>query len=318
MNDIITILLATYNGEKYIGQQLDSIVNQTCTNWRIIIRDDNSTDNTRAIIHEYKKQYPDQITVLENSGKNSGSLLNFSTLLQAAGDAGYIMFCDQDDVWTKDKIEKTFFKMQALEQQCGADYPLLIFTNFQYVDNDLKVIESKKNFEINRIKSFGFPHLLAHNPVYGCTTMINKALADKVGIIPPQADFHDHWIALIASAFGKLFYLKEKTVLYRQHGSNVSGNWDNNSFKKRFRRILIDKKNVAEVKAKYKMLLTFKKMYAANLREPHRQLLNVFLCFYKQKNLLCLFKSIRSGIRSQTILQSFLLYTTILFTRELQ
>ncbi len=311
MNKLITILLATYNGGKYLDHQIKSIIHQTYTNWRLIIRDDNSKDNTVHIIEKYKSLFPDKISVLQNNGENKGSLYNFSTLLSAVTDAEYIMFCDQDDEWKKNKIEITFSKMQELEREHGVNCPIFVFTDFQYVDENMNTIESKKNFEINRIKNFGFAQLLAQNPVYGCTTMLNRALADKVGTIPAEADFHDHWIALIASAFGKLFYLKEKTVLYRQHGKNVSGNWDNDSLKKRIKRIVVNKKNFAEAQAKYKMLLTFKKKYEGSLNEISKKVLSDFLCFYTKKNMLCMLRTIRNGVRSQTLAQSLLLYTTL-------
>ncbi len=316
MNETITILLGTYNGEKYVSHQIKSIINQTYTNWRLLIRDDNSTDNTIAVVNKYQAQYPDKIKVIENNGSNRGSLYNFKTLLQAAAGANYIMFCDQDDEWIKNKIEITLSKMLELEKQYGANYPLLIFTNFQYVDEGMNVIESKKNFEINRIKNFGFPQLLVQNPVYGCTTLMNKSLADKVGIIPPQADFHDHWVALVAAAFGKLYYVKEKTVLYRQHQSNVSGNWNNDSFKKRIQRIIINRKNITEAKAKHRMLLCFKDKYGNGLRKSDEDALNNFLCFYSKKKLRCLVKCIINSVRSQTLTQSLLLYATIFFSKE--
>jgi glycosyltransferase involved in cell wall biosynthesis len=315
MNETITILLATYNGEKYLSHQLDSILNQSYTNWHLMIRDDLSKDNTPAIIEKYRKAYPDKIEVIDNCGKNKGSLLNFAALLQAAGNAKYIMFCDQDDEWKRDKIEVTFLKMRELEKEHGLNCPIMIFTNFQYVDENMQIIPSKKDFEINRIKDFGFPHLLAQNPVYGCTSMINRSLADKVGSIPPEADFHDHWIALIAAAFGKLCYLKEKTVLYRQHSSNVSGNHDNDSWKKRFKRILVNRKNFAEVKAKYTMLLTFKKKYYKDLHPAYRNMLDTFLSIFDKKNPFIFIKNIQNGVRSQTLAQSLLLYATILFTK---
>ena len=315
MNETITILLATYNGEKYLRHQLNSIISQTYTNWRLFIRDDCSSDNTLAIIQQYKEQLPNKIEVIENDGRNAGSLSNFNKLLQLADKAHYIMFCDQDDEWKRDKIETTFSKMKELEKKYGIDYPILIFTNFQYVDENMNTIHSKKNFEINRIGQFGFSQLLAQNPVYGCTTMMNRALADKTGVIPPQADYHDHWVALVAATFGKLYYMKEKTVLYRQHGSNVSGNWNNDSFRKRIQRILVNKKNVTEVKAKYAMLVSFREKYSDNLNKEQNDVLNTFLCFYKKRNILCMARSIKNGVRSQTLAQSILLYTTILFTK---
>ena len=186
MRKTVTILLATYNGEKYLSHQLESIIHQTYTNWLLIIRDDNSNDNTLSIIQQYKERYTDKIVVLENNGENKGSLFNFSALLDAAGNAEYIMFCDQDDEWKKNKIEITLAKMQEMEEQFGDRCPILIFTNFQYVDENMQVIKSKENFEINRIHNFGFAQLLAQNPVYGCTTLMNRALANKVGTVPSR------------------------------------------------------------------------------------------------------------------------------------
>src|SRR5205085_8699781 len=108
MNELITILLATYNGEKYIDEQLQSLLNQTYTNWHLIIRDDNSTDGTPAILASYQQQYPEKITIMPNKGANLGSVLNFNALLTFAHNAHYIMFCDQDDQWLPDKIEVTY------------------------------------------------------------------------------------------------------------------------------------------------------------------------------------------------------------------
>ena len=311
MNELITILLATYNGEQYLDEQMESLLNQTYTNWRLIIRDDNSTDNTPAILEKYKLQYPDKISVLPNNGVNLGSILNFSTLFTFAQDAQYIMLCDQDDKWKKDKIVITFSKLRELEQQYGKRCPLLVYTNFQYVDETMQVIESKKNFEINRIQNFGFSHLLAHNPVYGCTSIFNRALADKVDAIPAQVENHDYWIALVAAAFGKLYYLNEKTILYRQHSRNVSGNFDNDTFRKRFQRILVNKRNFRDAEKKHAMLTTFKEIYGGTLDKRLAHILDNFLCFFSSKNLLCMLKSIKAGTRCRTFMQSILLYTTI-------
>src|SRR3982751_5096035 len=98
MNQVI-ILLATYNGEKYLRHQINSLLNQTYTNWHLFIRDDNSTDNTPALLQEYQEQYQNKITIVPNNGVNLGSILNFETLLTFARNAAYVMFCDQDDEW---------------------------------------------------------------------------------------------------------------------------------------------------------------------------------------------------------------------------
>ncbi len=314
MDNAITILLATYNGSKYLAHQLDSLFNQTYKNWRLLIRDDGSTDNTLHIVEKYKNQYPDLITVIpKTENQIKGSVANFSALLQAATDTDYIMFCDQDDEWKPTKIETTFSRLKDLEAIHGKQHAVMVFTNFQYVDEEMKVIESKNDFQINTLADFGFAQLLAQNPVYGCTSIINRALADKVKSVPRQAENHDHWIALVAAAFGTLYYLNEKTVLYRQHGKNVSGSHDNDSFSKRIKRIFQQKKNYTDIIARREMICVFAKRYSDELAPDIRKKLDTFLRTYKHKSLLI--KDIRNRVRCQTIPQTFLFYTTFLFSK---
>ena len=313
MTEKITILLATYNGEKYLEKQIESLLNQTYTNWHLIIRDDNSTDHTPIIIEQYRKAYPDKIAVIKHTGMNTGSILNFSALLSAATNAAYIMFCDQDDEWMNNKIEVTLHKMLELEAQYGTGYPIMVFTNFLYVDENMNAIESKKEFIVNRFKNIAFPQMLVQNPAYGCTSMINRALADKVAVIPPQAENHDYWTALIAAAFGKLYYLPQKTIFYRQHASNVSGNYDNSSLKKRVQRIIINKKNLSILTYKRRMLLQFKEMYYPHLNVAFKRIFDDFMALYNGISLPLIWKNMRNGIRSQTMLQTLLLYGSFFF-----
>ena len=316
MNELITILLATYNGEKYISHQLDSLLKQSYSNWHLLIRDDHSTDHTPVIIDQYCKLYPNKISVVENISSDRGSISNFNALLNAATDAAYMMFCDQDDEWMNNKIEVTYRKMQELEHQYGKDCPIMVFTDFLYVDESMNVIESKRNFTVNRFKNIGFSQMLVQNPAYGCTTMINRALAEKVAAIPLQAENHDYWVALVAAAFGKLYYLSQKTILYRQHASNVSGNYNNSSLKKRVQRILLNKKNLEILANKKRMLLQFKSMYYLQLNSAFKKIFDDFLALYHTTSLLLIWKNIRNGIKSQTTLQTFLLFSSFFFYKK--
>lgn len=316
MNDTITILLATYNGGKYLDHQLNSIVEQSYLNWHLLIRDDHSGDGTMLIVEKYINQYPGKIDIVQNKGSNRGSLFNFNALLEAAADAKYIMFCDQDDEWKPDKIAITFSKMQELEKQLTSACPILVFTNFQYVDEEMNIIKSKKNFKINRIKNIQFAQLLAQNPVYGCTTMMNRALANKVTSIPTQAENHDYWIALVASIFGCLYYLNEETVLYRQHNKNVSGNFDNNSFKKRVLRIFIRKDTFKIMQGKKRMLMKLKDIYYQQANDNIKSTLNNFMSLYKNKSFFLVFKNIEAGVFCQKISQTFLLYMALLLYKD--
>lgn len=131
----ILILISTYNGEKYLKEQLDSIFSQSYKDFEIIARDDGSSDETINILKSYN------IKILDTD-KNLGAKLSFSTLLNDAvtnTDRGYFMFCDQDDIWKSDKIEKTITTMKELEKE-NTDLPLLVHTDLEVVDEKLNVL----------------------------------------------------------------------------------------------------------------------------------------------------------------------------------
>lgn len=313
---LITILLATYNGEKYLEDQLQSLLNQTYSDWQLVIRDDNSSDNTPAILERYQREHPDKITIIPNNGINLGSVLNFNALLTFAQDAEYIMLCDQDDKWMPDKIEDTLTAMLQLEAQHSSAQPLMIFTDFLYVDEQLQMIPSKKDFHIAQLFPVRFAHLLAQNHIYGCTMMINKALTRMVLPIPKEAENHDHWIALVASVFGSIQYVNKQTILYRQHNRNISGSHDNSSFKKRFRRIFMEGKNFKDAGARYTMMQVFRNRYYTIMDNKHQQTLDDFLAFYTNKSPMQVWKNIKNGMRSQTMHQSLLFYITVFLKKK--
>lgn len=220
---MVAVLLAVYNGERYLKQQIDSILNQSYTNVKIIIRDDGSTDNSTDIIKDYCKNYPEKIILLE--GKPTGSAAkNFAELLKTCDDSfDYIMFCDQDDVWLLDKIEKTLAAMKSAEGE-STEIPVLVHTDLKVADCNLNVInESFFKFQKLNQKEISLPKLLVKNYVTGCTVMINKALRQRCVAIPYGCIMHDWWLALTAELFGKLICLPQPTILYRQHENNQVG-----------------------------------------------------------------------------------------------
>lgn len=221
--NLIEILIGTHNGDQYLEEQIESILSQSFQHFKIIVQDDNSADNTRKILNGYYKKYPEKFKVLCNESPPFGAMANFSALISHSS-AEYVMLCDQDDVWLPNKVSKSLEMIQALEKKYGGDTPLLVHTDLEVVDKDLKLIASSfwdyaglnaHNLSINR--------LLVQNVVTGCTTLFNRALAEIVTPIPNGVLMHDHWLALVAGSFGKIGVLKEPTVLYRQHGANVLG-----------------------------------------------------------------------------------------------
>ncbi|MHB9097316.1 MAG: glycosyltransferase family 2 protein [Syntrophales bacterium] len=224
MNGTIDILLATCNGAPYLPEQLDSLMAQTCRSWRLLVRDDGSSDGTLEILEHYRSRHPDVIMIIPSEGQNLGACGNFSRLLEQA-DAPYVMLCDQDDFWLPDKVETTLTAMQELERQHGAATPLLIHTDLMVVDEQLTVIgESLWRFqstEPQRLTKLN--RVLLQNLATGCTIMINRALRDLAVPVPKQAWMHDWWLVLVATAFGRVAAVEKPTVLYRQHGRNDTG-----------------------------------------------------------------------------------------------
>jgi glycosyltransferase involved in cell wall biosynthesis len=224
----IDILLATYNGERFLSEQIQSLLNQTCAHWRLIIRDDGSTDNTRSIIYRYQQQYPQKIIVLEDSQTNLGACRNFARLLEHSS-AEYVMFSDQDDVWLPAKIALTLEKMKKMVERYGNDVPLLVYTDMKVVNDRLSIISESfwKNQAFNPAIGQSLSRFLVSNVATGCTVMINKKLRELSVPIPQEALMHDWWVGLIAVAFGRTDYVDDVTMLYRQHCMNVVGaKWD--------------------------------------------------------------------------------------------
>lgn len=236
MHNKVTILMATFNGEKYISQQLDSIIKQTYSNWELWIRDDDSIDNTIKIVRDYM-DIDDRIKLYQDEIGNLGCVENFATLLENTPYADYIMFSDQDDVWLPFKIEVTLEKMKDTEN--GTQGGVLVFTRFQKVDESLNklVVNDYPLPKNNTIYT-----LISQTYIYGCTMMLNSQLIRIVNPISSLAECHDYWIALIASYHGSIGYLDQATLLYRQHANNVSGNYKDSSLKSRFNRIIKDHK----------------------------------------------------------------------------
>lgn len=216
------ILLATFNCELFLSEQLDSVLAQTYGHWRLLAHDDGSDDDTALILKQYAQQYSEKIEILDDGKRFGGASKNFGHLLQHR-DAEYIMFCDQDDVWLPEKIEKTKRAMEALER-CYPGVPLLVHTDLKVTDETLDVIDDSfwHYSGLDPVRD-SFNRLLMQNVVTGCTVMINRALARKALPIPDDAIMHDWWLALVAARFGKIGRVDEATMLYRQHSQNDTG-----------------------------------------------------------------------------------------------
>ena len=214
----INILMATHNGRLYLRKQLDSILNQTFTDFRLLVSDDASTDSTLKILKEYEEK--DRRIEIYAHQENIGITANFEFLIDKVR-SEYFMFADQDDVWNEDKIEKTFNKLQ--QEDCD-----LIYTDLEVTNSRLKQIAPSywklKGFE-NKIKKYNnFESLYLNNYITGCTMLVKSKWINSFLPIPKSKYIlHDYWIALIVSQNGKIAYIDEPTMKYRQHKNNKVG-----------------------------------------------------------------------------------------------
>ena len=219
----LAILLATYNGERFLQEQLDSIYRQTYGgDWTLYIHDDGSTDGTPRIIADNAARH-DNVVVFDYKG-GTGPKDNFLGMLRRV-DADYYMFCDQDDVWRDDKVELSMQRMQALEERCG-DRPIVVHTDLAVVDASLKPMHNSLwAFEGIRPEYFTtFERLAAYNVATGCTMLFNRKAKEATVIPAPLALMHDAWVvACVVKSGGVVDGVASPLVYYRQHGNNCLG-----------------------------------------------------------------------------------------------
>lgn len=221
--DRIDILMATYNGEHFVSEQIDSILKQTYTEFRLFICDDMSTDKTVSIINKYQENHPDRIKIVLAKQKY-GANQCFSYLLTHA-DSDYIMFADQDDVWNQEKLKLTLEGMKKEESINGKEEPILVHSDLVVVDHNLNMLCNSFWKYAHLFPKLGshLNRLLLQNVVTGCTAMINRAALLRITPVPEKVVQHDWWAALVVAATGHIKYIDQALTYYRQHSSNVIG-----------------------------------------------------------------------------------------------
>lgn len=216
----IDILMAAYNGGRFIAEQIDSILAQTFQDFRLLIRDDGSSDNTPAIIEDYAQKYPDKIEIVHDDVVCKSPAKNFMELLKHAR-ADYVMFCDQDDYWLPYKLQVTIWHMKRTEH-ANPNKPVLVCSGMKLVDSELHSMGSIYLVDIPE-KRYSFRELLPSNCSAGCTQMMNRIMYQDLGEWRECIRLHDWWTMLYASAFGVIEHIPAVLMLYRQHENNVIG-----------------------------------------------------------------------------------------------
>ena len=224
----IDILMATFNGEKYITEQIESVIAQRDGDWRLFVSDDCSSDSTCEMVRSLALR--DERIHLIACGKKGGARDNFISLLSET-DADYVMFCDQDDVWLDSKVSVLRGKLLELEQLYGKERPLMVFSDMKVVDSSLNVISDSffryEGIDPARTK---LEYVVAQAVAPGCTMLFNRSLLELAtqsfkGSLEERDEIimHDWWLMILVAAFGRVDYVSEPLALYRQHGGNEVG-----------------------------------------------------------------------------------------------
>lgn len=219
----ISIALCTYNGEKFLQEQLDSLAQQSCLPDDLVVCDDGSTDATLDILEDFFKTAPFRARIFKNE-LNLGPAANFAKAVGLC-EGEWIFLCDQDDSWLPDKIKFSAEKMAEMEKEFGSDTPILVHSDAVVADQGLKELHpSLWAFQYSSPqKGHPLAKLLNQNLVTGCTAVLNRSLRDKAFPLPETVMMHDWWLALVAATFGQIGYIPDQTLLYRQHGKNDTG-----------------------------------------------------------------------------------------------
>jgi rhamnosyltransferase len=222
----ILILMATYNGERFLREQLTSLIAQTDKDWKLLARDDGSSDQTLDILSQ-AASVDKRIEILPGNNERIGPAGNFAKLLEAAGkrQAEYFALCDQDDTWQPDKLQKQLSSLRAMEDRVGKECPLMVHSDLEVTDRNMQTLHmSFMRFQLIKCPATTNPlTLVAQNHVVGCTMLFNRSLLTLAQPFPNSVHMHDWWLALCVEFAGVRQYLPQPLVRYRQHDRNEVG-----------------------------------------------------------------------------------------------
>ena len=226
----VLVLLPTYNGAKFLAEQLHSILTQTGVEVSLLCRDDGSTDASPDILRDFETRFPEQIRVLRDELGNLGASASFSHLMNAAlnndgaaHSAAYVALSDQDDIWHSDKLATCVSAIQRLEQT-NPGQPALVHSDLRVISEEgEELAPSMARYQGLQTGRSSLAAQVLSNTLTGCTSLMNRPLLETGLPVPPEAIMHDWWLSMVASALGSRRYLDQPLIDYRQHASNAIG-----------------------------------------------------------------------------------------------
>lgn len=261
-NKKVAVIMSTYNGERFIKEQLDSILNQTYKNIEIVVRDDGSKDGTVDIVKEYMQKYPN---IILHQGENLGFIKSFFELLNLA-EADYYAYADQDDVWMENKIELAVKSLNKLDNS----KPNMAFGNSDYYDENMKFIGAgPKNKKVSFLKA------LFSCCGQGMTMTVNKKTRDMIiDNTPKTCFFHDWWTYLVCIGLGNVAYDNVTTVKYRRRKENATSEGQGyfRLLAWRIKHLLVDD-GMKDIK---QQMINFKEYYYHQLSNENKTIIKLF------------------------------------------
>ena len=281
----VSIAMATYNGENFIAQQIESIFAQTYKDFELIICDDSSTDRTIQIIQTFMKKHSN-IKLFQNQ-RNIGYLKNFEKLINLCK-SDYIALSDQDDIWIETKLEiemKELLKIQNISNKV----PIMVHSDLMMINQKSEITQESyfkyRDYKLKKTEDLG--QILGPCGVMGNTLLFNKYLKDMILPFPDTLENHDYWIAVVNELFGKRVTINRQLVQYRIHDKNTSNSKAELTDKKTLLHI-IKKYLSRDVKIPY---IDSKKIYIVkyildnfHLKREDTVVLKRFHCYLKQKS----------------------------------
>ncbi len=217
----VSVVMTTYNGEKYLDQQIQSILNQTLKPVEFIVCDDLSTDGTISILEKYRQG---QKLVYFINEQRLGPVRNFKKAVSLASKNNYIALSDQDDEWLPEKLEKSAKLLKKID---FVDKPCMVYTDLYWVNEDGTLINpSFRNERGQDHYELNLETLMYNNFVNGCSTLFNPQLAHLFADFPDNIPYHDVWMAFLSLTFGNAAQIAEPLIWYRKHGNNASVSGD--------------------------------------------------------------------------------------------
>ena len=315
----VLIMMASYNGEKYIYQQIESILRQTYKNFLLIIQDDNSTDNTVDIIKSFIA-LDSRVVLWHNNGKH-GAYENFHSLINKCkkmNSFDYYMFSDHDDIWNENKIEVL---VKELEKIDISGLPLMAYADMCIIDENNNITQNSVNAIFNLEYKNKWSTLYNH-VIYGCNAIMNKKLFELVPCVDINEEIchilcHDNYYGKFAAFFGNLIYINKSLMKYRRYSSNVTAGHDYSYGLKKIIMRVKSLDSLAETHARTysQSLYTIKKIKQKNLNGEDYKLLEQLENSIKKGGILALFFAVKfrisCGILSRTISRYFILFSKL-------